>query len=395
MEVDMKLLSGKISDIADEMQPKLLNFLERAVNQDSGSYDTDDVNAFGNFLADTCRKMGGDVFVQHSNVHGDPIACTFNCKVDDDVRRVLMVCHRDTVFPHGTVAQRPFMVKEGLCHGPGCADMKGGIAIGIHAVELLQLIADQVGKVPLEIVFTSDEEIGSEASADFIAERCKKAKVALFLEPARPEGQLVTGRDGGDLLTLEAFGRSAHAGNSFNDGISAIYGIAAVINEFSKLSDDAAGYSCNVGTIEGGTGAIIVPDHAIASVYTRFATLEQREYLLKNFTDICERHTKDGLKVTISKPVGFLPFIPNEANTALLDMVREAGGYYGLDLKGVCVRGAADAGVTSCAGVPTICGMGIIGGNLHTDREYAVAASLAERLKVLVTTVLIANERCA
>ncbi len=395
METNLRWLAERIADQANSMQPKLLGFLEQAVNQDSGSYDTDDVNAFGHFLADICREMGGDVFVHQSSVHGNPIACAFNCKIDDDTRRVLMVCHRDTVFPHGTATERPFMVKDGLCHGPGCADMKGGIAIGIHAIELLQALSDQVGNIPLEIVFTSDEEIGSEASADFIAQRCQKAKAAFFLEPARPEGQLVTGRDGGDLLTLEAFGRSAHAGNSFSDGISAIYGIAAVINEFSKLSDDAAGYSCNVGTIEGGTGAIIVPDHAIARVYTRFATLEQREYLLKNFTEICERHSKDGLKVTISKPVGFLPFIPNEANTALFELVHEAGTYYGLDLKGICVRGAADAGVASCAGVPTICGMGIVGGNLHTDREFAVAQSLSERLKVLVTSVLLAHQRCA
>ena len=81
-----------------------------------------------------------------------------------------------------------------------------------------------------------------------------------------------------------------------------------MISEFAKLSDDVAGYSCNVGTIEGGTGAIIVPDYAVARIYTRFSTLEQREYLLKNFTEICDRHSHDGLKVTISKPVGFLPF---------------------------------------------------------------------------------------
>lgn len=390
---DQNALCEKIAALADSMQPELLKFLEKAVNQDSGSYDTEDVNAFGVFLTDACRKLGADVLVHDSSVHGNPIACAFNCKTDDDTRRVLMICHRDTVFEHDTAKARPFTVKEGLCHGPGCADMKGGITIGIHAVKLLKSLADFAGDVPLEIVFSSDEEIGSEASAQFITSRCRKAKAAFFLEPARPGGELVTGRDGGDLLTLEAFGHSAHAGNSFAEGISAIYGIAEVISEFAKLSDDVAGYSCNVGTIEGGTGAIIVPDYAVARIYTRFSTLEQREYLLKNFTEICDRHSHDGLKVTISKPVGFLPFIPNDANRALFDLVHEAGTNYGLDLKGICVRGAADAGIASCEGVPTICGMGIVGGNLHTDREYAVASSLSERLKVLATALVFANER--
>lgn len=392
---DLKMLYGQINKLADDMQPKLLHFLEEAVNKDSGSYDTEDVNAFGDFLIETCRKLGADVLVYESSIHGNPIACAFNCKIDDDTRRVLMVCHRDTVFEHGTAKARPFAVKDGLCSGPGCADMKGGITIGIHAVELLKSLTDVIGSLPMEIIFSSDEEIGSEASANFIAERCKKAKAAFFLEPARPNGELVTGRDGGDLLTLEVFGRSAHAGNSFSKGISAIYGIAKVIAEFANLSDDAAGFSCNVGTIEGGTGAIIVPDYAVARIYTRFSTLEQREYLLKKFTEICERHNQGGLKVTISKPVGFLPFIPNDSNQTLFNLVHEAGTNYGLDLKGICVRGAADAGITSCAGVPTICGMGIVGGNLHTDREFAVAASLSERLKVLATALLLADKRFA
>ncbi len=127
-------------------------------------------------------------------------------------------------------------------------------------------------------------------------------------------------------------------------------------------------------------------------VYTRFSTLEQREYLLRNFKEIVEKHCVDGIQVRMSEPTGFLPFLPNEENQALFRLVQKAGSVFGLQLEGFRVRGAADAGITSCAGVPTICGMGIVGDHLHTEREFAVKASLVERLKVVLMSILMADK---
>ena len=389
---EVRQLAEEIRCFSEEKKPEMENFLASLVNRESGSYDTEDVNALGDFLVKVCTEMGGSVTRHRSRVHADPIVCTFGCKDNPDARRILLVCHRDTVFPHGTTKTRPYAEDEKNCYGPGCADMKGGIAIGIYAIRLLQTIGESV---PVEIIFTSDEEIGSEASEEFVKCRAKNAKVAFFLEPARANGALVTGRNGGDLLTLTVKGHSSHAGNAFEDGVSAVHGIARVITQMAELSDTSAGYSTNVGLVSGGEGAIVVADHAQARIYTRFSTLEQRGFLLSRFKAICEANTQGGLKVSISAPVGFLPFLPNEANHQLFELVKVAGNAFGLSLTGVNVRGAADAGITSCAGVPTICGMGIVGGNLHTDREYAVKASLPERLNVLALSIVLANRTYA
>ena len=385
-------LAEEIRDFSEKKKAEMEGFLAGLVNQESGSYDTADVNALGDFLIKGCQDMGGKVTRLHSTVHADPIACTFGCNDDPDARRILLVCHRDTVFPHGTTRTRPYSEDEINCYGPGCADMKGGIAMGIYAIRLLQAIGEVF---PVEIIFTSDEEIGSEASGEFVKNRAKNAKVAFFLEPARANGALVTGRDGGDLLTLTVKGHSSHAGNAFEAGVSAVHGIARVITQMAELSDAQAGYSTNVGLVSGGEGAIVVADPAQAKIYTRFSTLEQRAFLLSSFKKICESNSQEGLKVSISDPVGFLPFIPNEANHGLFELVKRAGNAFGLSLTGIEVRGAADAGITSCAGVPTICGMGIVGGNLHTDREYAVKASLTERLNVLALSMILANQTYA
>lgn len=390
--MNISFLTPIICHKVDTLSSDLLQYLESCVNQDSGSSDTDDVNAFGDFLIRKCESMGGVVTREKSTIAGDPIAVTFNCDPESDIKRVLFVCHRDTVFPHGTTTHRPFTQDAEMGYGPGCADMKGGITVGIHAIKILQELKNTIAPIPLEIIFSSDEEIGSAASADFIAQRAKNAKVAFFLEPARPQGQVVTARDGGDLIEIEVKGVTAHAGNRFEDGRSAIHALGQFIAECAKLSNAQEGYSTNVGKIEGGEGAIIVAEHAKAEIYTRFSTLQQREFLLGRIQQLTSELSRDGIKISTVHKAGFLPFLPNEENQKLYKLVCQAGATMNLEVPCINVRGAADAGITSCAGVPTICGMGVVGGNLHIPSEFMVKASLVERTKLLAIATIMANE---
>ncbi|MCC8193020.1 MAG: M20 family metallopeptidase [Deltaproteobacteria bacterium] len=387
-------LAEKIAAAVDERRDAMFSLLEDMVNRDSGSNDSDDVNRLGDHLASCIAAMGGKT----ERFARDGGAITLSGTwlppgAARDARRVLLVGHRDTVFPAGTAAARPFRRDETRAYGPGVADMKGGIVAGLFAIQALRAIEDIAGPIPVEILLTSDEETGSAVSGPVIAERCKTAKTAFFLEPARANGAVVTGRDGGDLLRIDVHGKAAHAGNSFADGVSAVTGLAAVIADFATLSNDKEGYSVNVGLIGGGSGAIIVADHAWGEVYTRFSTMEQRAYLLDAMHGIVLGYNRDGLRATLSEPVGFLPFVSNKENAALFSLVREAGGAFGLELEGVTTRGAADAGIATTSGVPTICGMGPVGGNLHTDEEFMVSESLPERAKVLALAVAMASKR--
>ncbi|SBW07416.1 Peptidase, M20/M25/M40 family protein [uncultured delta proteobacterium] len=392
--MDSNRLTQKIHAFIDAESESMFGLLRELVNRDSGSRDIADVNALGDFLAGRLEAMGCGVTKYPHPDAGFPLAAAWLPDgTPPDARRVLLVGHRDTVFPSGTAAARPYAEDGVKAYGPGVSDMKGGIVAGIYAMKALMALRGETGPLPMELLLTSDEEIGSAASAPVIEERCRTAKAVFFLEPARANGALVIGRDGGALLRLEVHGKSAHAGNNFAEGVSAINGLAGIISDFAPLSDDAKGYSVNVGVIGGGSGAIIVADHAWGQVYTRFATLEQRKQLLDGMRAVVARHNRGGLKAELHGPVGFLPFLPNEANTALFSLVKDAGNAFGLALEGVVTRGAADAGVASTAGVPTLCGMGPVGGELHTDREFMVLRSLPERAKVLALSIALASER--
>ena len=383
-----------ISTLVDADVRDMFSMLETMVNMDSGSADVDDVNALGDYLVDRLAALGATIQRFPQKNAGFPLAGTFlPPDAGPETRRILLVGHRDTVFPSGTAATRPFSQNGQNSYGPGVSDMKGGIVAGYFALKTLLALQDKTGPLPLEALFTSDEEIGSAASGPVIVERCRTAKAAFFLEPARPNGALVIGRDGGDLFRIDVRGKAAHAGNNFPDGISAVNALASVVTAFAALSDDPGGMNVNVGIIGGGSGAIIVPDHAWALVSTRFSTIEQRAFLLDHIRTIVRDNNGNGISIAMSDPVGFLPFRENEDNKAMFALVREAGGVFDLDLAGVTTGSGADAGLASSNGVPTICGMGPIGGNLHTDKEFMVSASLPERTKVLALSILLASRR--
>lgn len=384
----MQINAAEVLKTCQSRKQDLLTFLEKIVMMESGSRDVDDVNALGDYLAGYAQQIGGSVLKGETTETGYPMSISFHCTPYDKTRRIVLGCHRDTVFPHGTTVKRPFQADANRCHGPGCADMKGGITIGLFAPQILQALGEPFNRIPIEIVISSDEEIGSPGSAGFIGHRCANAKAALFLEPARPDGSVVASRNGGSLFEIEVFGKAAHSGNQFLDGVSAINCLAEIIADLAKLSNDPEGYNLNVGLISGGSGVYIVPDYARAAISTRFTTLQQRDFLLQSCRSIIESHEKPGIKITMSKPVGFLPMDKTPANQALLDLVRKAAGKLNLSLTSSDVRGPADCGIASCMGIPTLCGMGPVGGNLHTALEYLDTESLVERLALLCLSLI-------
>ena len=393
--MDIETLAGKIHSCVDAEREAMFALLEDLVNRDSGSNDIEDVNRLGDFLASYLETTGCTVIRYIRQGAGFPLSGLWLPPgTGQHDRRVLLVGHRDTVFPSGTAATRPYTSDGVNAYGPGVSDMKGGIVAGLFALKAVKAAQEITGPVAVEILLTSDEEIGSPVSGQVIAERCKTAKAAFFLEPARENGQLVIGRDGGDLLQVSVHGKSAHAGNNFAAGISAINELAGIIADFASLSRDSEGYSVNVGVVGGGSGPIIVADYAWGKLYTRFASVEQRNHLLREMRAVVARRNRNGLRAELSEPVGFLPFLVNEANTELFRLVKEAGAAYGVELEGVVTKGAADAGIASSCGVPTLCGMGPVGGKLHTDEEYMVKDSLPERTKVLALAIAMAADRC-
>src|SRR6187397_60208 len=187
--------------------PAYLEDLAELVNIDCGSYTRDGVNEVGRWVTAFLTELGATVEIRPDPAGrlGDTVVATFTGQAGGP--RALLIGHMDTVFDPGTAAERPFRIQDGIAYGPGVTDMKSGLLAGCYA---LKALVDERGGLPFErlvYVCNPDEEIGSPTSTPHIRELAADADVALVLECARANGDIVSSRKGILDLRITVHGR--------------------------------------------------------------------------------------------------------------------------------------------------------------------------------------------
>ena len=242
--------------------------LERLVRLSSCTGDASGVNAVVSLLEGELRRIGLRTARLPSPRFGDHLAFETTCTAAPPA---FLLGHTDTVFPRGSF--EGFELAGDTARGPGVFDMKGGLVVGVFALEALARAA-LLRHVPVRGLFVSDEEVGSPDSQGHLRERAAGAACALGLEPGREGDLIVTGRKGVTSLLAEATGVAAHAGNDAARGRSAIWSLARFVDRAQALSDPARGLAVNVGTFQGGTSKNTVPERARAEMDLRFTRRE-------------------------------------------------------------------------------------------------------------------------
>jgi glutamate carboxypeptidase len=227
----------------------MIDLLREVVDIDSGSYDKDGVDAVGARFISFFEDHGLVTQREANDRFGDAI----HIRLDDtraNEKPILLMGHRDTVFPKGEVAKRPFKIEGGRAYGPGVADMKAGLVMNAFVLAAFKRFGG--APAPLAGLITSDEEIASPSSRPIIEAAARKARCVLNSEPGRANGNVVTGRKGGVFMAFEITGRAAHSGGNFEKGISAIGELAEKIVKIHALTDLKRGITTNVGLVKGG-----------------------------------------------------------------------------------------------------------------------------------------------
>jgi glutamate carboxypeptidase len=293
-------------------------------------------------------------------------------------RRILLTGHMDTVFPADHPFQRQTWLDGATLNGPGVADMKGGIAVMLHALKAFEASAAASG-LGYDVLINSDEETGSLASAALIAELAAGKLAALTYEPAAlPDGTLAHARGGTGNYSVVFTGKSAHAGRNPHEGRNAVVAAADLILRLKALESDAI--TINPAKLEGGSANNVVPDHAVLRFNVRPKTVAAGEAFDHDLNALL-RNIEAAHDVATHRHGGVTrPPKPVDARAqALFDLVRQCGAELGQDIRWQSTGGVCDGNNIADCGVPVVDTMGVRGGAIHSPDEYLLVPSLHER----------------
>jgi glutamate carboxypeptidase len=364
-----------------EQHDAMLRLLQSLVNTDSNTYDKPGVDTVGGHLQQFFTACG----IRHETLPHQKFGDAIRVSVGEGADPILLMGHRDTVFPTGEARRRPFRIENGRAYGPGVADMKSGLVMNAFVLAVLQEFG---GGAPLVGLFTADEEIGSPSSRALIEDEARRARAVFNAEPARASGAVVSGRKGGVFMRFEVTGRAAHSGANFEHGISAIEEIARKTIALHALSDRVQGITLNVGVIAGGQTVNTVAPSARGEVDLRFITHEQRTATMTKIEDIIATSNVPGTSARLEITGEFLPLVETEAGRNLFRHYVGCARDVGFDPPAEFTGGCADSGFAASTGTPTLCGVGPVGGRAHSPDEYLEIKTLVPRAQALALAIL-------
>ena len=367
-------------------QPAYLDTLKILVSVDTGTGTKPGLDQVSALLVKRLQDLGASVETSPATPSaGDNIVGTFKGTGDKDF---LLMVHYDTVFGPGTVAKRPFRTEGERAYGPGVADAKGGVAMILHAVKLLQ---DQQFKDygTLTVLFNPDEEMGSAGSKKIIADLARKHDYVFSYEP--PDKDAVTvATNGINQLGLEVKGKSSHAGSAPENGRNALTELAHQIVQLKDLGDPAKGTTVNWTMAKAGEKANIIPDLATAQADMRYSDVTESDRVLADAKRIAQNKLIPETETVITLHKGRPPLAKNDGSESLAKTAQELYGDIGLKVEPIAMRFGTDAGyayVPGSAKPAVLETMGVVGAGLHAEDEYIELNSVAPRLYLSVAMI--------
>lgn len=357
-------------------EDKMVSLVAELTNIDSPSTSKEDTDRFADTLSRIWRETGASVSVIPQETAGNHLKVVWGSGDE----QILMLGHMDTVWEPGEAERRPFRVLNGKAYGPGAYDMKGGIAEAVFAIKALSALGIDPGK-RVVILHNSDEETGSSTSRSIIEEEAQKSKAVLVLEPSAQGGALKTWRKGVGSFRVTVNGKAAHAGSDYEKGASAIQEAAHQILYLHSLTDQNEGTTVNVGVVRAGTRSNVVADEAILQVDLRVKTADSTDWVIPKILGL--RPLDPRVTVSIVGGLNRPPMERHPRNLALFQLAKAIGMDMGLHLAESGSGGGSDGNFTSALGVPTLDGLGPVGGDAHSPEEYLLVSSLPERAAVL------------
>jgi len=368
----------------EKRQEEIVQTVRQLVEIESPSDNKDGVDRLGSMLAGRFEGLGGHSMFHRVANFGNHLQVDFGGKSSG--KPVLLLGHLDTVYPIGTLKTMPCKIDNRRLWGPGSFDMKGGIALMLHALEALRAKHEDKLPRPVSVLLVSDEEVGSDTSRAITESLARKSAAVLVLEPAQgPKGAVKTARKGVGEYVLKVTGKAAHSGLDFEKGESAILELSRQLLAIPKFVDLKRGITLNAGIIQGGTRANVVPAEASAVLDLRVfhskdgTVIDRKLRFLKPVNRRCKLEVTGGM----NRP----PMERTPAVAALYKKAGEIAKQLGWKLEEAAVGGGSDGNFTAGLGIPTLDGLGAVGEGAHASHESITISELPRRAALLAALI--------
>lgn len=373
---------SQILNYLRSQQPAMVALLAQWVNHDSPTFQKAAVDTMGRMVIQAFVEAGAVVADTYPQPQmGDHYRLTYG----QGDEQILILCHLDTVWSPDEARQRPFTIENGRGCGPGVHDMKGGTLIGLFALKALRHFQLQP-QYKVVFLLTSDEEVGSPTSRSIIEAEGKRSRCCLVLEGAHNQSVLTTSRKGVGRFRLVVTGVSAHAGVEPHKGVSAIEELARQIQSLHAMSDFERGITVNVGVISGGERPNVIAARATAEIDLRVTSQADGETVSQKILGLQPQLPGAQLKITGGITRG--PFEETPQGLALFRQAQTIAEDLGFTVEKFSSGGGSDGNLVAALGVPTLDGLGSLGGGAHALTEYTVLDALPLRAALLAELIM-------
>ena len=362
---------------AQSMLPQVLSDIEAIVNIESPSRNAGQVAKSAAMLESIIQRVA-----QRSCVLVDSDVGPHVLVPARGAARILLLGHHDTVHPMGTLAARPFSNDGKALRGPGVFDMATGIVQVIYAMAILESAG--VDTSSIEMLWTSDEEVGSSTSRTLIEERARglgKTGAVLVLEPSADGGALKIARKGTGTFDVRITGRASHAGLEPEKGINALLELAHQVQRISTFGNAELGTTVTPTVASAGTTDNTVPAEAHVLVDARVVVPEEKirvEKLMSSLVPVVP-----GASISVTGSLHRPPMHSSMSEELFALAVESQRAVAGESISGVSVGGGSDGNFTAALGIRTLDGLGAVGGGAHGETEHVVVDSIAPRIALL------------
>jgi glutamate carboxypeptidase len=362
----------KLWTAALAQKPATVETLRTIVSMETPTSEPGRMTELGELMASRLEALGGKVerIAAASGAKGNIIVGRFK---GAGKARILMMAHMDTIYPVGTLAKRPFRIEANKAYGPGIADDKGGVAVILHTLEVLKARGfSKYGEIV--VMFNTDEESGSTASGQVIANLAKESDLVLSFEPNLAGNEAMPlGTSGGGVTTVTVKGSAAHAGVEPERGRNALVEAASIVMKTRDLDDPAQGVRFNWTVMSSGSIRNQIPDKAVMTADTRHLSAVVRDQKLAILAERLKTPTVDGTSATMTYKEGRPGYLADEASRKWIDRAIAIYGELGEKIvTAPPMGGGTDAGFAQKANKPIVEALGLPGFGFHSSEEEYV-----------------------